>query len=326
MKNNKYKLLYVFIYIVLILIPIKVSAMGIFVKTLTGQNIAIDVEPNVTINTIKLMLQEELNILPEQQKLLFAGKELEGEKTISDYNIQRDSTLHLVYTLELINVKYNIQNLIALTNNVTENGVLDDGSYIVSGMNDFTAKLQANEGYKLPTSITVNINGNIIEPEKYTYNSETGEILISKDIINGNIVIDAIAETTLYKVIFDANGGTFNNNQNTIEIADIINFKYNDFEKPTRNGYTFVGFYTEKTGGKSFDEVMNGEAGIEEDTTFYARWQANSTGAPGTAEPDEEVPNTLDKIEKTIFIGIISLIGLVGATIYLIKKNKVRAN
>ena len=110
------------------------------------------------------------------------------------------------------------------------------------------------------------------------------------------------------------------------EIADIINFKYNDFEKPTRNGYTFVGFYTEKTGGKSFDEVMNGEAGIEEDTTFYARWQANSTGAPGTAEPDEEVPNTLDKIEKTIFIGIISLIGLVGATIYLIKKNKVRAN
>ena len=111
-----------------------------------------------------------------------------------------------------------------------------------------------------------------------------------------------------YKVTLDANGGKFTNGDKYI-IDDIINFDYINFNKPTREGYEFIGFFTEKTGGKSFEEVMNSEAGIEEDTIFYARWKQTIAGGAGIAEPDEENPNTFDGIGTSIFMGTISLIG-----------------
>ena len=141
---------------------------------------------------------------------------------------------------------------------------------------------------------------------------------------NSNTVtvkIEKLEET--YKVVFDANGGTFKNNVTTIEILDIINFDYDSFEKPTRSSYKFIGFYT--ADNKSFDDVMNSEAGIEEDITFYAKWQESSAGGGQPGISEEENPKTFDEIGNSIFMGTISLIGLVGATIYLKKRNKVRA-
>lgn len=126
-----------------------------------------------------------------------------------------------------------------------------------------------------------------------------------------------------YKVTLDANGGKFKDSDKYI-IDDIINFDYTNFNKPTRDGYQFIGFFTEKEGGKSFEEVMNSEAGIEEDTIFYARWKKTSGG--GVPEPEEENPKTFDGIGTSIFMVIISLIGVSGAIIYLRRKNKVRAN
>ena len=73
--------------------------MQVFIKTLTGKTIMLDCKPDSTVGELKELGREREGIPLDQQQLIFTGKQLEDSRSILDYNIQKESTIHLIFRL-----------------------------------------------------------------------------------------------------------------------------------------------------------------------------------------------------------------------------------
>ena len=118
---------------IFVVVPMRVDAMQIFVKTLTGKHITLEVEPTDRIVDVKDKIEEKEGIDSSEQILIFAGKELIDENTLQDYSVGKDSTLHLILKSSFMSIGKK-QIPLVITGDGLYVDEYEDGKYTYKGV------------------------------------------------------------------------------------------------------------------------------------------------------------------------------------------------
>ena len=224
-----------------------------------------------------------------------------------EFNVLDDAGNLCAY-IKTINISVGTLQYRALFN-VTKNltNLSSTGASTVKFGYNYTAKLTPDAGYKLPDSITVKVNG--AATSDYTYKSSTGDIKVNYSAIRGDIEISASAPPQTYTVTFDMQGGKGGTKSAQATYTQTMP----DVTPPTRDGYTFGGYFDRKngTGARYYD--INGRAygkyDKTADATLYAKWTpknytvtldatGGTNGGTVTAEYDADMPSISKPVKK----------------------------
>lgn len=160
------------------------------------------------------------------------------------------------------------QSIFDVTNSLTN--LSSSGSETVQYGNVYAAVLIPADGYNLPDSITVKVDGSTVTG--YVYDPSTGQIVINASAVTGDIEITASGTPRTYTITFDMQGGS----GGTPSIDATYTLGLASITPPTRAGYTFGGYYTEANGAGeqyySYDGNSEKTYDRTSDLTLYAKW------------------------------------------------------
>ena len=213
----------------------------------------------------------------EQSYVFFAGHRQVGAYTPKP-----------VYDLALTGVNYShYDDIYAVTTNGQNCTVTAPTT--VSGLTALSAKVKANTGYSLPSSVTVKVNGSTLAASKYTYRD--GKITIQAGYVKGAVEITAAAVPNTYTLSFNIKySGAANPKSRTVT----YNSTYGALPAPTRRGYTLEGWYT--TPDFTTQVTSGTTVTTARDHTLYAKWTANTYTVTLDANGGTVTPTTLSVV------------------------------